>query len=147
VYGSGTGGATNLALNKPATADSSCNANEGPAKAVNGSVSGGNSDKFCSAVSGAWLQVDLGATTAISRFEVAHAQAGGESATYNTKAFTISVSNDGTTWSQAVSVTNNTAATTVHPVSGVSGRYVRLNVTTPTQSTDIATRIYELRAF
>ena len=32
-------------------------------------------------------------------------------------------------------------------MSGVSGRYVRLNVTTPTQTTDTATRIYELRAF
>ena len=38
----------NLALGKPATADSSCNANEGPAKAVNGSVTGGNTDKWCS---------------------------------------------------------------------------------------------------
>jgi beta-xylosidase len=147
VVGAPVGAGTNLAQGRPATGSAACAAAEGPDKAVNGSVSGGNSDKFCSAVSGAWLQVDLGATKAISRFEVAHAQAGGESATYNTKAFTISVSNDGTTWSQAVSVTNNTAATTVHPVSGVSGRYVRLNVTTPTQSTDIATRIYELRAF
>jgi hypothetical protein len=29
----------------------------------------------------------------------------------------------------------------------VSGRYVRLNITTPTQTTDTATRIYELRVF
>jgi hypothetical protein len=35
----------------------------------------------------------------------------------------------------------------VHPVNGISGRYVRLTVGTPSQGTDIATRIYELRVF
>ncbi|WP_432841871.1 family 43 glycosylhydrolase [Dactylosporangium sp. CA-092794] len=145
--GAPTGAGVNLAQGRPATGTAACAAAEGPDKAVNGSVTGGNSDKFCSAVAGAWLQVDLGITRSISRFEVAHAQAGGEPASYNTKAFTISVSADGTTWSQAVSVANNTAATTVHPVSGVSGRYVRLTVATPTQTSDGATRIYELRAF
>ncbi|MFD0591399.1 discoidin domain-containing protein [Catellatospora coxensis] len=117
-----------------------------PEKAVNGTVNGGNTDKFCSAVTGAWLRVDLGASRAINRFEVAHAQAGGESATLNTRAFTISVSADGVTWTQAVNATANTAATSTHPVS-VTGRYIRLNVVTPAQNTDIATRIYELRAF
>jgi Glycosyl hydrolase family 92 len=38
----------NLALNRPATGSTPCNANEGPEKAVNGSVAGGNSDKWCS---------------------------------------------------------------------------------------------------
>jgi predicted alpha-1,2-mannosidase len=146
AYGSGTA-PVNLALNRPATGSTSCAAAEGPEKAVNGSVSGGNTDKFCSGVAGAWLQVDLGSSRSISRFEVAHAQAGGEPATYNTKAFTIQVSNDGSTWSTPVTVTSNTAANTTHTVSGVSGRYVRLNITTPTQTTDTATRIYELRVF
>lgn len=46
VSGAMAGGAgpVNLALNKTATGSASCNTNEGPAKAVNGSVSGG-SDK------------------------------------------------------------------------------------------------------
>ncbi|GAA2373466.1 GH92 family glycosyl hydrolase [Dactylosporangium salmoneum] len=136
---------TNFALNRPATGSTACAASEGPEKAVNGSVSGGNSDKFCSGVAGAWLQVDLGATRTISRFELAHAQAGGESADYNTKAFTIDVSNDGTTWTRVVTVTGNTAANTTHPVNA-SGRYVKLTVGTPTQTSDGATRIYELRA-
>jgi hypothetical protein len=137
---------TNLALNRPATGSTACSATEGPEKAVNGSVTGGNSDKFCSPSAAATLQVDLGATRAINRFEVAHAQAGGEPADYNTKAFTIDVSTDGTTWTRAVTVTSNTAATTTHPVT-VAGRYIRLTVGTPTQTTDAATRIYELRAF
>ncbi|GAA2591143.1 hypothetical protein GCM10010399_21970 [Dactylosporangium fulvum] len=147
AYGSGGTTPVNLALNRPATGTTSCAATEGPEKAVNGSVSGGNADKFCSTVYGAWLRVDLGSSRTISRFEVAHAQAGGEPATLNTKAFTIEVSADGNTWTQVVNVTGNTAANTTHPVSGVSARYVRLNIVTPTQTTDAATRIYELRAF
>src|SRR5207249_11855691 len=39
-------GPTNVALNRPAAGSTPCNSNEGPAKAVNGSVSGGNSDKW-----------------------------------------------------------------------------------------------------
>jgi len=137
----------NLAQGRPATGSTPCAASEGPEKAVNGSVTGGNADKFCSSAAGSRLQVDLGATRTIGSFEIAHAQAGGEAAALNTRAFTISVSTDGTTWTQAVNVTANTAASTTHPVTGVSGRYIRLTVTTPTQTTDQATRIYELRAF
>ena len=46
------------ASRRPPTA--SCNADEGPAKAVNGSVTGGNTDKWCSLGATKWLQVDLG---------------------------------------------------------------------------------------
>ena len=38
------------------------------------------------------------------------------------------------------------SANTTHPVN-VSGRYVRLNIQTPAQTADTATRIYELRVF
>ncbi|GHJ48077.1 hypothetical protein Cs7R123_54190 [Catellatospora sp. TT07R-123] len=145
--GPAVGAGVNLALNRPATGTAACAASEGPEKAVNGTVNGGNSDKFCSSAAGAWLRVDLGSNQTISRFEVAHAQAGGESASLNTKAYTISVSTDGTTWTQVVNVTANTAATTVHPVTGVAARYLRLTVGTATQTTDTATRIYEFRAF
>jgi hypothetical protein len=147
AIGPATGSGVNLALGRPATGSTPCVASEGPEKAVNGSVGGGNADKFCSGVSGAWLQVDLGSVKALGRFEVAHAQAGGEAASLNTRAYTIAVSNDGSTWTQAVAVSNNTAANTTHTVSAVSGRYVRLNVSLPTQTSGGATRIYELRVF
>ncbi|WP_238006636.1 family 43 glycosylhydrolase [Dactylosporangium sp. AC04546] len=137
----------NLALGRPATGSAPCVVSESPEKAVNGTVAGGNADKFCSVAAGAWLRADLGAIQAIGRIEVAHAQAGGEAAALNTRAFTLAVSNDGTTWTTVASATANTAATSVHPLSGVSGRYVRLTVTTPTQTTDAATRIYELRVY
>ncbi|MGM1061700.1 family 43 glycosylhydrolase [Saccharothrix sp. Mg75] len=142
-----TGAGANLALGRPATGTPSCGASEGPEKAVNGGVGGGNADKFCSSVAGAKLQVDLGATRAIGRFEVDHAQAGGEPASFTTRAFTLSVSDDGVRWTRVVDIAGNTAATTVHPVAGVSGRHVRLDVLVPTQTAEVAARVYELRAY
>lgn len=147
VYGGGSSpGPTNVALNRPATADSQCNANEGPEKAVNGSVSGGNSDKWCSLGSNRWLQVDLGSTKAIQSFTVRHAGAGGESTAWDTRDFDLQVSADGTNWTTVVQARGNTADVSTHPVSA-SGRYVRLNVITPTQNGDPAARIYELEVY
>ncbi|NOK07855.1 PKD domain-containing protein [Corallococcus exercitus] len=136
-------GYVNLALNKPATGSTACNSSETPAKAVNGSVSGGTTDKFCSLASGAWLQVDLGSAQTVSSFVVKHAGAGGESSTWNTRAFTIQTSSNGTSWSTPVTVTNNTASTSTHAISATSARYLKLNVTTASQNGDPATRIYE----
>jgi len=135
--------ATNLALNRPATGSAACASTEGPEKAVNGSTTGGNSDKWCSAASTRYLQVDLGATASVTGFAIAHAGAGGEPVSYNTRAFGIQLSADGTTWTTAVTVTDNTASTTTHPITATSARYAKLVVTTPTQSTDQAARIYE----
>jgi len=146
VYGSGGGGPTNVALGKPATGSTPCNANEGPEKAVNGSVSGGNSDKWCSLAASKFLQVDLGGSAAITSFVVRHASAGGESASWDTRDFSIEVSQNGSTWTPVATVTGNTAGVTTHPVS-VSARYIRLNVTTPTQTADTAARIYEFEAY
>jgi PKD repeat protein len=136
-------GNVNLALNKPATGSTACNSSETPAKAVNGSVSGGNSDKFCSLTSPAWLDVDLGTLQTVSSFVVKHAGAGGETSTWNTQAFTIQTSTNGTTWSTPVTVTNNTANISTHPITPTSARYVRLHVTYPTQDYSLGMRIYE----
>jgi chitinase len=147
MSGDGDGAPANLALNRTATGSAACSPSEGPAKAVNGSVSGGSTDKFCTVAKSEWLQVDLGASYPIGSFEVSHASAGGEPSSYNTRAFTIDVSANGKSWKTAVRVTANTAGVSTHPVSGVSGRYVRLRITTPTQGTDPAARIYELKVF
>ncbi|MGI5241744.1 GH92 family glycosyl hydrolase [Dactylosporangium sp. CA-139066] len=144
VYSAGPAG--NLLLNKPATADSSCASTEGPEKAVNGSVSGGNSDKWCSLGSSKWLQVDMGSSVHLSSIVVKHAGAGGESASWDTRDFDLLVSSDGSTWTTVASPRGNTADTTTHAVN-VTGRYVRLNIITPTQTTDAAARIYELEAY
>ncbi len=136
-------GNVNLALNKPVTSSAACNSNESAAKAVNGSTSGGTTDKFCSLASPAWLQVDLGSAQTVSGFTVKHAGAGGESTSWNSKAFTIQTSSNGSTWSTPVSATANTASTSTHAITATSARYIKLNVTTPTQNDDPATRIYE----
>ncbi|MBV6698027.1 endo-beta-N-acetylglucosaminidase [Kitasatospora aureofaciens] len=138
---------SNLALNRPATASGQCNANEGPAKAVNGSVSGGTSDKWCTLTTAKWLQVDLGSAKQLSTFVVKHASAGGESASYNTRDFSIQVRSKATDpWTTVANVTGNTAGTTTHPVT-TTARYVRLVITKPTQTTDPAARIYEFEAW
>ncbi len=142
----GTPNPTNLALNRPATGSTPCNANEAPAKAVNGSVSGGNSDKFCSQVTGAFLQVDLGSARALTSFTLRHAGAGGESTSFNTRDFNLSGSTDGTTWTTLVQARGNTANTSTHAVTATA-RYVRLNVIAATQTTSQTTRLYELEVY
>lgn len=136
-------GYVNLALNKPTTSSAACNSSESAAKAVNGSVSGGTTDKFCSLASPAWMQVDLGSAQTVSSFTIQHAGAGGESTGWNSRAFTIQTSNNGSTWSTPVTVSNNTSSTSTHAITATSARYIRLTVTTPAQNSDPATRIYE----
>ncbi len=138
---------SNLALNQPATADSSCAATEGAAKAVNGSVSGGNADKWCSLSSSRWMEVDLGSARSLDRFVIKHAGTGGEQAAWNTRAYTIQVRSATTeAWRTVTTVTANTANESSHTVAETA-RYVRLNVTTPTQNGDPAARVYEFEAW
>ncbi|MEU4330127.1 endo-beta-N-acetylglucosaminidase [Nonomuraea dietziae] len=147
VAWSGEPGEENRALGRPATASGQCAADEGPAKAVNGSVTGGNSDKWCTLTADRWLEVDLGEARSLTRFAVRHAQAGGESAAFNTRDFTIQVRSAASEeWKTAVTVTGNTAATTTHPVT-LTTRHVRLSISKPTQNTDSAARIYEFEAW
>ncbi|WP_239619131.1 discoidin domain-containing protein [Cohnella mopanensis] len=138
-------GPRNLALNKAATADSSCDLSESAPKAVDGSVI--NNSKWCSKSNNRWLQVDLGAAQQVNRFVIKHSSEGGESASYNTKAYNIQISNDGTNWNTVVNVSNNTSGITVDNITAISARYIKLNVTTPTQTTDAAARIYEFEVY
>ncbi|MDG4825173.1 discoidin domain-containing protein [Asanoa sp. WMMD1127] len=147
VYAGTPSASGNLALGRPATADSSCGATEGPEKAVNGSVSGGNADKWCSLGATRWLQVDLGASQSLSRVVLKHAGSGGESSSWNTRDFTVQVSTNGTSWSTVATVTANTLSTTAHDFTAVQARYVRVNVTTPASDGNLAARIYELEAY
>jgi hypothetical protein len=93
VYGAD--GADNLALGRPATGSVPCAPDQGPEKAVNGSVEGGEPDRFCAAPWPLFLQVDLGAARPVSRFVLKHASAGGESEDNDTQLFNIQVSADG----------------------------------------------------
>jgi hypothetical protein len=136
----------NLALNRPASGSRSCNANETPDKAVNGSVSGGRSDKFCSTGANQYLQVDLGSVLPITRFTIRHAGAGGENPALDTRDYDLAVSADGATFTTVAQVRGNTADVTDTTV-GTSGRFIRLAVVTPTGTADQNARIYEFEAY
>src|SRR6476646_7456922 len=72
VYG--PDGRVNLALDHPTTGSVPCSQDQGPEKAVNGSVA----DKWCAEDWPLFLQVDLGTVRPVARFIVTHARARGE---------------------------------------------------------------------
>jgi hypothetical protein len=93
VYG--PEGRANHALQRPATGSPPCSQDQGPDKAVNGSVTGGQADRWCAEGWPLFLQVDLGAVYPVARFVVKHASAGGESEQSDTRDFDIQASTDG----------------------------------------------------
>ena len=93
VYG--PDGPANLALGRPATGSLPCRLDQGPEKAVNGSVAGGETDRWCAEDWPLFLQVDLGSTRPVTRFVVKHASAGGENEESDTREFNIQVSTEG----------------------------------------------------
>ena len=112
---SGSGGSgTLLSQGQPATA-SSVQSGYPASNAVDGNLSTRWSSAFSDPQ---WLQVDLGATHAIS-------QVGLNWETAYAKAFQIQTSDDGTTWTTIYSTTTGTGGIQTIPVSG-SGRYVRM---------------------
>ncbi|MEK8110374.1 discoidin domain-containing protein [Micromonospora sp. M12] len=72
---------------------------------------------------------------------------GGENTGWNTSAFTIQTSTDGTTWTTRTTVSGNRSSRTYHPISAVAARYVRLNATTPANDGNGAARIDEFEVY
>ena len=101
----GPDGAENLARRRTVTGSIPCSPDQGPEKAVNGSVSGGQSDRFCTYDRPLYLQVDLGTVRAVTRFVVKHASAGGENEEADTADFNIQLSNDGKTFTTVAAST------------------------------------------
>lgn len=133
------GGVGDLALNKQAAASSFVHDGEAPKFALDGN----DQTKWCAVGDGPhWLTVDLGSARKISEFVVKHAEAGGEAAAFNTRDFEILVSLDGQNWTTAADVKGNTLGISKHPIALTEARYVKLNVTKPTQGGDTAARIY-----
>jgi hypothetical protein len=140
--------AGNLALNKPTTASGQCAASEAPAKAVNGSWTGGLTDKWCAlGANPKWLRVDLQSNQQVGRFVVRHSGAGGEKTSWNTRDFDVQVSTDGNNWTTVASPRGNTASVTTHTITPRTARYVRLNILAPTSDSDTAARIFEFEAY
>lgn len=138
----------NLALHRPATGSAICKPGEEAEKAVNGLLASKTHDKFCSLQRPAWLRIDLQAERELRGFTVKHAQAGGEAAAMNTRAFALSVSSDGASWRQVAKADDNVVGVSVHRIAPTRARYVRLDVSQPAQDpADPATRIYEVEAW
>jgi hypothetical protein len=91
----GPGGRQNLAIGREATGSRACSPDSGPDKAVNGSVSGGQADRWCAEGWSTFLQVNLGAVRRVQRIVLQHASAGGEDPDLDTRDFNIQVSTDG----------------------------------------------------
>lgn len=83
----------------------------------------------------------------VSEVKIFHAEAGGEGASMNSKAYTILVSEDGKEFTEVVKVTKNDLGETSDTFPAVSARYVKLSVEKPTQGSDTAARIYEVQVF
>ena len=132
----------NLAQGKAATGSAACAASEGAANAFDGSLA--NNSKWCSVAAGTkFLQVDLGSAQNVSSFVVKHSGLGGETTAWNTGAFTIQTSTDGTNWTTVTTVSGSRASRTYHPITARTARYVKLNITTPANDGNGAARIYE----
>src|SRR2546421_898817 len=91
---------TNLALGKPPTSSAPCGGTETSDKAVDGTLA--NNSKWCSLTAPLTLQVDLGSAMNVSSFVIKHAGLGGENTGWNTGAYTIQTSTDGTNFTTVV---------------------------------------------
>jgi len=108
-------GATNVALNQPATASSLENAGT-PASAA---VDGNTGTRWASAFSDPqWLQVDLGSVQSVCKVVLNWEAAYG-------KQYQIQVSNDASTWTTIYTQANGAGGTETLNASG-SGRYIRM---------------------
>jgi hypothetical protein len=136
---------TNLAFGRAVTASAACAASEAAANAVDGSVA--SNSKWCSLTAGASLQIDLGSSQQVGRFVVKHAGLGGETTGWNTGAFAIDTSTDGTNFTTVVNVSGQRSSRTFHAITARAARFVRFRSLTPTNNGNGATRIYEVEVY
>lgn len=133
-----------LSQGKDTEATAYVNENEAPPFAVDGDVT----KKWCATGNPPHaITIDLGDVKAVSEVRIAHAEAGGESSSMNTKAYTILVSTDGEEFTEVAKVTKNMLGETADAFPVVNARYVKLSVEKPTQGSDTAARIYEVQVY
>src|SRR5262249_33909629 len=96
---------------------------------------------------GASLQVDLGSAQQVGSFVIKHAGLGGETTGWNTGAFAIDTSTDGTTFTTVVNVSGSRSSRTFHSITPRTARFVRLRIVTPTNNGNNAARIYEVEVY
>ncbi len=137
----------NLARTATATA-SAFNINGAETQSAEKAIDGSLASKWCSlSAAPQWLKLDLGSDSTIDRWVVKHAEAGGESADFNTVDFALEKSSDGLSWTAVDSVQGNIVAVTDRKVTPFTSRFVRLMVRKPTRTTDQGTRIDEFELY
>lgn len=120
------------------------NSNEAPEFAVDGDVT----KKWCATGTPPHeITIDLGGVKTISGVTISHAEAGGESPDMNTKSYVISVSEDGTEFTDVKTVTRNTLDVSKDTFAPVNAQYVKISIVKPTQGSDTAARIYEIEVY
>ncbi|WP_344942335.1 discoidin domain-containing protein [Sphaerisporangium flaviroseum] len=128
-------GSSNLALGAAATASSS-HSGFPPGRAVSGQWGPGYEGWVSEVGRPQSITLDLGSARTFSRYILRHDAAARPAETANnTRNFTLASSPDGSSWTTADTVTNNTANVTDRTLASVTARYVRLNITEPTQGT------------
>ncbi|TDV57858.1 discoidin domain-containing protein [Actinophytocola oryzae] len=130
-----TGGtsAANLALGATATA-SSAHESFPASRVVSGGWGAGYEGWVSQVGKPQWVRLDLGSAKTIGRYVIRHdADARPEETANTSRNFEVQTSGNGTDWTTIRSYTNNTAARTDETISAVTTRYVRVNLTTPTQ--------------
>ncbi len=136
----------NLAQGRPTSSSTACATAESGDKAVDAAL--WNNSKWCSQTPGATLQVDLGSAQTVASLVLKHAGLGGESTGWNTGAFQVRTSTDGTNWTTEATVTGSRSSRTYTPFAARTARYVRVVVSTPVNTGgDTSARIYELEAY
>lgn len=136
---------TNIALNKATEVSGFANESETGAQAVDGDLKSKWVDH--AAKDSYYLTIDLGQESLVSEVEVYHAESGGEPESVNTKDFTVQFSTDGTDFKTVADVTDSNQGKTVHKVPATHTRYVKLDITQPTQGYNAVARIYEVKVY
>lgn len=144
--------AGSLTLGKEAEVNDQVKDTESAVQAVDGDKNTKWSCRSTQSDNGAyWLKVDLGDVYNVDRWYVYHA-GGKEDSRFTTKDFSLQVSPDGETgWTDVDVVTDNTEDITDRQLAEpVEGRYFRLHITKPTQTTEnvsVSARIYEFHLY
>lgn len=125
------------------TGSGQANNSEAMSKAFDGSLT----TKWCDNSSAVkYLELIFDDPVEITKMVIQHAQAGGESATYNTSDYKIQFYQAGE-WTDIVSITGNTSAKTTHEPAPFSTIALRLQIDKATQSDNGAARIYEFEIY
>lgn len=135
IQGTTTQDNGNLALGATATASSTTDS-FAPSRAVNGQWGSGYEGWVSAIGKPQWITLDLGSVKTVARYVVRNDNAARPgNAAFNTKNLTFQTSTNGTSWSTVNTVTDNTADVIDRTLTAVQTRYIRLNITEPTQST------------